>query len=85
MAISNDDLSESAAKLLPALEALSAADRYVLGHRLLDGLDEPEEDPAEVKAAWKAELQRRIEEIQSGKVVGIPMEEVFRRSREKYP
>ena len=35
-------------------------------------------------AAWKAEIHRRIEEIKSGKVEGIPAEEVFRRMREKY-
>ena len=32
-------------------------------------------DP-EIEAAWKTEVDRRIEEIQSGKVRGIPGEEV---------
>lgn len=32
-------------------------------------------DP-EIEAAWKTEVNRRIEEIESGKVKGIPAEEV---------
>lgn len=35
-------------------------------------------DP-EIEAAWKTEIDRRIEEIQSGKVKGIPVEEVSAR------
>ena len=37
-------------------------------------------DP-EVEAAWKTEIARRVEEIQSGKVQGIPGEEVSARVR----
>jgi putative addiction module component (TIGR02574 family) len=35
----------------------------------------------ETEAAWKAEIARRIEEIQTGKVQGIPGEEVSARIR----
>lgn len=37
-------------------------------------------DP-ETNAAWKAEIDRRIEEIQTGQVQGIPAEKVFERAR----
>ena len=37
-------------------------------------------DP-EIEAAWKAEIDRRIEEIQTGKVQGIPADEVSARIR----
>jgi putative addiction module component (TIGR02574 family) len=37
-------------------------------------------DP-EIEAAWKTEIDRRIEEIQSGKVKGIPGEKVLARIR----
>jgi putative addiction module component (TIGR02574 family) len=37
-------------------------------------------DP-ETEAAWKTEVDRRIEEIQTGKVQGIPGEEVSARIR----
>ena len=35
----------------------------------------------EVEAAWKTETGRRIEEIESGKVQGIPVEESLARIR----
>jgi putative addiction module component (TIGR02574 family) len=78
-------LSEEAIKLLPALDALSAKDRIGLARRLLGETDDPADDPAEIQAAWKSEIRRRVEEIKSGKAVGIPAEEVDRMMREKYP
>jgi putative addiction module component (TIGR02574 family) len=33
----------------------------------------------EIEAAWKTEIHRRIEEIESGKVQGVPGEEVLAR------
>ena len=35
----------------------------------------------ETQAAWKAEVDRRVQEIQSGKIQGIPGEEVSARIR----
>jgi putative addiction module component (TIGR02574 family) len=37
-------------------------------------------DP-EIETAWKTEVDRRIEEIQSGSVKGIPAEEISARIR----
>jgi len=37
-------------------------------------------DP-EIEAAWKSEIDRRIEEIQTGKVQGISAEEVFAKAK----
>ena len=37
-------------------------------------------DP-EIEAAWKSEIDRRIEEIQSGNVKGIPLEKSLARAR----
>ena len=37
-------------------------------------------DP-ETYVAWKTEIDRRIEEIQAGKVQGIPAEEVFEKAK----
>jgi putative addiction module component (TIGR02574 family) len=55
---------------------LSEAERAHLAHNLLLSLGpEPEED---VEAAWEAKIARRVEEIRSGKVEGIPAEDVFR-------
>ncbi|HEX3147957.1 MAG TPA: addiction module protein [Gemmataceae bacterium] len=79
------EMSEAAAELLPKLNALSARDRCLIVQRLQVDIDEPEEDPAEVRATWKAELLRRVEEIDRGKVKPVPIEEMFRKSREKHP
>ena len=35
----------------------------------------------EVEAAWKTEINRRIAEIEEGKVQGIPVEEVLAQAR----
>jgi putative addiction module component (TIGR02574 family) len=37
-------------------------------------------DP-DAEAAWQREIDRRIEEIQKGKVQGIPADEVFEKAR----
>ena len=46
--------------------------------RLTEGLHAT--DP-ETEAAWRSEVDRRVREIQSGKVQGIPGEEVSARIR----
>ena len=38
----------------------------------------------EVEDAWKEEVERRIDEVESGEVKLIPGEEVFARMRERY-
>jgi putative addiction module component (TIGR02574 family) len=79
-------LSPEAEKLMPLLQALPISDRYRIATQLLDDDEIDAEEPAEeVDTAWNEEIRRRVEEIQSGKVVGIPAEEVDRRMREKYP
>lgn len=60
---------------------LSQAERGELAVRLIDSL--PEND--HYREEWKAELTRRIDELQRGKAVGIPMEEVFTQLRERFP
>ena len=35
----------------------------------------------EIKAAWKTEVDRRLEEIQSGQVRGVPLDESLARIR----
>jgi putative addiction module component (TIGR02574 family) len=35
----------------------------------------------DIEAAWKSEVNRRIEEIESGKVEGVPLEESLARAR----
>ena len=40
-------------------------------------------DP-ETEAVWRTEIDRRVEEIQSGRVKSIPAEEVFARIRRTF-
>jgi putative addiction module component (TIGR02574 family) len=55
---------------------LSIEERAQLAGRLLLSLDDPSE--AEVERLWMEEAERRIQEFRSGKVKGIPADEVFR-------
>jgi putative addiction module component (TIGR02574 family) len=63
-------------ELKDAAIQLSASDRAALAEFLLRSLEPEEEGWAE---AWGEELDRRMAEIRSGSVVGIPAEEVLAR------
>ena len=54
---------------------LPAADRARLAHALISSLDETVDDDAE--QAWEIEIEKRVKEIRSGKVKGIPAAKVF--------
>jgi hypothetical protein len=43
--------------------------------------DHPTEDQAEVDAAWRSELRRRIDDVQSGKVELLDVDESLARLR----
>lgn len=58
--------------------ALPAEERAAIAGSLLESLHDPHADEG-VEGAWSEEIQRRIEEIDSGKVQMIPYEEVRRR------
>jgi putative addiction module component (TIGR02574 family) len=66
--------------------ALPKKARERLAHRLLESVDPPEEKISrkEWNRLWKAELERRIEEMESGKDKGIPAEKVMAELRAKY-
>ena len=56
---------------------LSAKDRADLAGLLIDSLDgEPDEG---VEAAWAAEIERRVAELESGAVQSVPWEAVRQR------
>ena len=66
-------------------KSLSLADRSELTRILIESLDAaPAEDLMEVEQAWQMEVERRVEEIKSGRVKTIPAEEVFANLRAKY-
>ena len=59
---------------------LPLRDRVQLAQRLVSTLDDEVEAGAE--ALWFAEAERRVEELQSGKVEGAESDETFRIARE---
>lgn len=74
-------MSPNLQKLLDEARKLSPNDRVELAHELFESVDDEELDedqitpPAE-DAEWAEELQRRIAEMETGVVKGIPWEEV---------
>jgi putative addiction module component (TIGR02574 family) len=71
-------LPPQASEVLEKALALSTQERGPIIDRLIESLyDEPAEEG--VEAAWSADINRRVEEIQSGNVEMIPGEEVDRR------
>ncbi len=63
-------------------QALSLApkERGELIHRLIVSLEsEAEDTPAAIANAWDEEIARRVADMEAGKTVWIPSEEVFAR------
>ena len=58
-----------------ALE-LPLPERAELARDLLASLDEPFDDPAKVEAAWLAEVERRLKEVDDGKATLVEWDEV---------
>ena len=66
--------------LREALE-LPLRERADVAAELLASLDDAQaENPADVEAAWAAEIERRARRVMSGESAGIPWEEVRRRA-----
>ncbi len=63
--------------------SLDIKERGRLASVLLKSLDEPENElsPAEWERLWAKECQRRVAEMESGEVVGIPWKDVLAEAR----
>jgi putative addiction module component (TIGR02574 family) len=75
-------MSPTLQDLKDASSILPAPQRAELAYFLLLSLEPGEDGWAET---WREELARRLEEIQTGQVAGVPAEEVLTRLRERYP
>ena len=76
-------MSEAAKKLLEEALRLPAAERSRLGARLLESVHD---EPAEVvETAWREEIQRRLEDVEEGRVELLDGDVVLRELRAKYP
>jgi hypothetical protein len=67
-----DELKHEALRLDPAVRA-------ELARELLESLDDLSE--AETELLWLEEAERRRRDVQAGKVIPIPMDEVFAKAR----
>ena len=71
-------MTQETAELLKKALTLSLEERAEMAGSLLESLDEPEDDPALVEAAWDQEIARRVDDLDSGKASPVCLEE-FRR------
>ncbi len=76
-------MTPEVSRLLEQALSLSLEEQEALADSLIANLGE-KMDPG-VAAAWDAEIKRRIEELDSGKVKTIPWEEVRRWNLAKLP
>jgi putative addiction module component (TIGR02574 family) len=75
-------MAETIEQLKMQLERLPRQERAELAHFLLCSLEQ--DTDADADAAWEVELARRVADIQSGKVVGIPAAQVFAELRAQF-
>jgi len=73
-------MSSNLDKLTADAMKLPLRERVQLAQRLVSTIDGEVESDTE--ALWFAEAERRLEELRSGKVQGIPAEAAFRIARE---
>ena len=74
-------MSGQALKWKSELATLPVRDRAELAYFLLESLGD--DDSSE--AAWDAQLQGRIDDVQQGRVTGVPASEVFDQLRKRFP
>ncbi len=72
-------MTKALAEMARASAELSAKEKYALANILLNSVEASPESAAEVEAAWEAEIQKRINEFQSGKVQGVPLADTKRK------
>ncbi len=71
-------MSDAVAKVLPVLDAMTDAERVEV-QDYLEMFHCPEPTDEEFEATWGEEIDRRIADVEAGRVEMIPAEEVFRR------
>lgn len=62
----------AAERLLSEVLALPVPERAKLAHRLLESLEAVPDD--DIDAVWLAELEKRVQDVQTGTVTPIPWE-----------
>jgi putative addiction module component (TIGR02574 family) len=70
----------SVSEIEAAVRALPAAEREALCERIAESLEVP---LTVEEQAWADVAERRADELRTGKVQGVPADEVFRKARRK--
>ena len=76
-------MTQAATDLLKRALELTPEERAELAGSLLESLDDVQDDPEAVEAAWNQEIARRIADLDSGKAKTVPWEEVRQRISSK--
>ena len=76
-------MPDTVAELAERGRSLNAADRSRLVELLLESLHE--QPPADIEAAWDAEIKRRVSAFEHGEVETFSAEEVFAEARRVAP
>lgn len=71
-------------KIREEIAELSVEDRAVLVDELIVSLHEEKHDRFDTDPEFQQEIKRRIEDLESGKVQGIPAENVLAELKAKY-
>lgn len=69
-------MTHIAEKFLSEALALPATERAEVAEQLLKSLDHSTQDDSDAEQAWQQEIDKRYSELNSGKVSGIPWEDV---------
>jgi putative addiction module component (TIGR02574 family) len=83
--IAVEDRTMTAKQIEAAAVKLPRRQRLRLAQKLLETVPLKANDrDSDVLAAWIAEAERRIDDFENGREVGIPAEEVFARIRDSF-
>lgn len=63
---------------------LPTSDQLKLARILLENSEGNTESLADVQAAWDDEIRRRLQELRSGKVQGVPLEKTKKRIESQF-
>jgi putative addiction module component (TIGR02574 family) len=74
-------MTTTTARLADQVLSLPCEDRIYLADRLLESLNAPSRE--DIDRLWAEEAERRIDELDSGKVEAIPGEQVFAEIRQR--
>ena len=75
-------MNETVERLKEEIEILTNQERAEIARFAIRSLEQGVDNDAE--AAWEVELARRVSDIESGRAVGKPADQVFAELREKH-